>query len=66
MADNEESIVAEQRYYYHNRNSQYIGSGIISNKSKYISEEEQKPIREGRGVYKNQDGQLYIGDWKKG
>lgn len=66
MPENEDNIVDEQRYYYQNRNSQYIGSVVTPTKSKFAKEVEQKPIREGTGAYKNQDGQLYVGDWKKG
>ena len=36
IIDNEESVVAEQRFYYHNRNSQYIGSTSNANKPKSI------------------------------
>jgi len=27
---------------------------------------ENEPLREGKGIYQNSDGQTYIGEWHKG
>lgn len=59
----DQSIIAEQRHFYANRNSQYIG-GAKSGLSQVPGQ--QKFFREGKGYYRNQDGQVYIGDWVKG
>lgn len=67
---NEESVTANQRYYYSNRNSQYIGDGVNMNRKQFgdtnRSVFEDRPTREGKGVYVNEDGQQYIGEWLKG
>ncbi len=61
----ETSIVAEQRHFYQNKNSSYIGEGkyMVRQNS---SASNEKPYREGKGYYQNHDGQLYLGDWVKG
>ncbi len=49
--------------YYQNRNSRYIGEvkGGDNNVAGHTV-----PYRDGKGYYKNQDGQIYVGDWAKG
>ena len=60
-----ESVVANQRIKYgsdrqHSVRGSYIGQAIT------IQKHRKEPIREGKGIYQHEDGQTYIGSWKKG
>jgi hypothetical protein len=59
----EQNVVNQQRHLYANRNSRYIGE-VKGGEKEIVGE--MVPYREGKGYYKNHDGQIYVGDWTKG
>lgn len=54
----DEAVIANHRYFYANNNSQYIGSSMLRNGI------DDRPLKEGKGLYILADGQSYLGDWK--
>ena len=61
--DPEESIVANQKLSYYDKEASNLGQylGDVASNS-----EKESYLREGKGFYRHLDGQAYLGEWSKG
>ena len=60
-----ETVVANQRLRYTSGTSDRMGS-YMGQTMTLEGNIRKEPLREGRGLYQNSDGQSYIGDWHLG